>query len=348
MTLNLELEIKSLLEQHRNPEVVAEKLISLYAEQTEKWPEESFFELCRFLLNCGLYKTLIQFCLENLQQEYFTMPWAFFVQALTMGLPDLEEDVVQFIIQGIQEQNGAEDASLARGAAKYITNSSELKTERRRRRQKYAKELKSEWLQQLITFRTQQLFEQEKSLLGKLQRMFPGDTDIMDEFREHKERNALDVLARRSPISRGTTFRDPAPSVETQSQIADLKESMLAGAKTYPDLAFDFAIAAYMLEAPELSLTILENSVLTLAQRWFLVEVKLRCRRFLDVLSDLNQLELAFANDGDTFFSTAYLRAQAYWGLNQKHLAIEILETILASRPHFRSAAALLDAWRTQ
>ena len=348
MTLNLELEIRSLLEQHRTPEAAAEKLIELYAGQTEKWPDESLQELCRFFLNCGLYKTLIQFCLNNLKQNYFTMPWAYFLQALTMGLPDLEADVVQFIIQGIQEQNGAEDASLAKGAIKFISNSSELKAERRRQRQKYSKELKSEFMQQLVTYRTQQLFEQEKLLLGKLQRMFPGDTDILDESREHKERNALDVLARRAPNARNVSPREPAPSAESQLQISSIKDSMLKGAKTFPDLAFDFAIAAYMLDAPELSLSILEDSTLTLAQRWFQVEVKLRCRRFLDVLSDLNQLELTFANDGETFFATAYLRAQAYWGLNQKHLAIEVLESIMAARPHYRSASALLDVWRIQ
>jgi thioredoxin-like negative regulator of GroEL len=203
-------------------------------------------------------------------------------------------------------------------------------------------------MQQLVTLRTQQLFEQEKILLSRLQRMFPGDPDIADVLRDHKERNALEVLSRRSPLSRGTTLRDPAPSQETQLQINSMKTSLLEAARQNPELVFDFAMAADMLEAPELALTILQQVPLTHDQQWFLLEVKLKCRRFLEVLSDLNQLELALAHEPETFFATAYLRAQAYWGMQQKHMAIEILENILEARPNYRSSSALLDLWRMQ
>lgn len=347
MTLNLELEIKSLLTEFDSPEVVAEKVIKLFENIEVEWSKENLLELYRFLLNCGLYQHLIRFCLSHLADKKFEMPWPYFLQALHDGLPDLEEDIVKFIVLGIQEDNAAESASLADGSERFIKNAKELKLERNRKRRRNSTKLKAEMLDELLTLRTQQLVEQEKNLLGKLQRMFPGDQDILEEVREHKERYALDVLTRRSPL-RNSEYKEPQSSPEIRKQFSKLKDSLLTSAKNDPNIAFDFAIAALMFDAPETSLVILESMSLPIERKWLLLEVKLKCRRFLEVLSDLNQIEIALAHEPETFFATAYLRAQAYWGLKQKHVAIEILETILEARPNYRSAHALLDLWRSQ
>ncbi len=347
MTVNLDLEIKSLLTEFDSPEVVAEKVIKIFENNEIEWTQENLFELYRFLLNCGLYQHLIRFCLNHLPNQSFAMPWSYFLQALHFGLPDLEEDIVKFIILGIQEDNAAELASIADGSERFIKNAKELKLELNRKRRRDTTRLKNELLDELITLRTQQLYEQEKQLLGRLQRMFPSDQDILEEIRDHKKRYALDILSRRSPL-RNIEIKDPPPSTESLKEIDQIKKYLLDSAKKYPDMAFDFAVAADMFEVPETSLEILENLSLPAEKKWFQLEIKLRCRRFLEVLSDLNQIELALAHDPETFFATAYLRAQAYWGLKQKHLAIEILEALLEARPSYRSGHALLDTWRSQ
>lgn len=348
MTLSLELEIKTLLVEFRNPEVVAEKLIRLFEDHPEEWSAESLRELSRFLLSCGLYQTLLSFCIRHLTKENFVMPWAYFIESLTKGLPDLEEDVARFIVMGIEEENAASQVCLAAGAERFLKKSQQWKNELLRNRRKHGSELKQQLLDELLTLRTQQLYEQEKILLSKMQRMFPGDQDIVDEVREHKERYALDILSRRSPYGKSSAIQEPPPAPELQDATSALMGSLMENAKTYPDMAFDFAVAAYMLDEAATSLAILEKIELPVSQYWFLLEVKLKCRHFLEVLAEVNSLELQLAHEPETFFATAYLRAQAYWGLEQRYVAIEILEGILSARPHYRSGSALLDLWRSQ
>jgi hypothetical protein len=348
LSLVWELEIKTLLEQYEAPEVVAEKLVELFEDQEER-SEESAHELCRFLLNCGLYQNLIRFCLHHLSERGFRLPWSYFIQAITQGLPDLEEDVVKFIERGIDEENATNEVARAQGAERFVKNTIELRTDQRVKLGREVLRKKNQMMEELVTLRTQQLYEQEKIMLGKLQRMFPGDQEIVDEVREHKERYALDVLARRSPMSRNTPPQEPALSPEMQEQLEQIKKALQEAAGKFPDLAFDFAVAAFMLDESATSLAIIEKIPrLSENQKWFLIEVKLRCRHFLEVLADLNAIEVEFALDPETFFASAYLRAQAYWGLDQRHMAIDILENIMITRPHYRSASALLDLWRRQ
>ena len=348
MLLSLELEIKSLLDEFHEPEVVAEKLVKLFDDHKEEWSEKNVQELCRFMLNCSLYQNLIRFCLKYLPEKRFTLPWPYFIEALTQGLPDLEEDIVKFLVMGIEEEKAQEAVSLAKGGERFVPETKELRLDRKRKRRREASRIKQELMEELLTLRTQQLYDQEKALLGKMQRMFPGDQDIIDEIREHKERYALDILARRSPLSRGHTIEEHEVSPEVAAQTAELVKAIKMAASVYPEMAYDFAIASYMLDEVQASHDILESLELMPHEMWFFLEVKLKCRRFLEVIDELNRLELALATEPETFFATAYLRAQAYWGLDQKHIAIEILENITAARPHYRASSALLDLWRTQ
>jgi hypothetical protein len=113
-------------------------------------------------------------------------------------------------------------------------------------------------------------------------------------------------------------------------------------------MAFEFAIAAIMLESYEAALQILEFCEPTESLLWLRLEVLLQCRRFVEVLNEIAQVEVMLAHQPETFFATAYLRAQALWGLGQKHTAIEVIEGVLAARPHYRAASALLNIWSGQ
>lgn len=348
LTLSLELEIKTLLEEFGDPEVVAEKLIKLFEDHPEDWSAESLKQLARFLLSCGLYQTLIGFCIKHLTAKKFVMPWAYFIEALSYGIPDLEEDIVKFIVMGIEEENAAEQVCLAYGAERFLKKSQQWKNELSRKRRKSSSQLKQRMMEELLTLRTQQLYDREKTMLSKMQRMFPGDQDIIEEVRQHKERYALDILSRRAPLARVHSFQEAQPSEETRVMSDSLKHTFVKAGEMYPEMAFDFAIAAYMMDEPQASLAILEKLNLTVPETWFYLEVKLRCRHFLEVLNELNHLELKLSHEPETFFATAYLRAQAYWGLAQKHVAIEILESLLIARPNYRAGSALLDLWRAQ
>lgn len=348
MTLSMELEIKTLLEEFHNPEVVAEKLVKLFEDHPEDWSAKSLQELSSFLRTCGLYRTLIDFCLRHFSSPQFVIPWAYFIDALEKGIPDLEEDILKFVVRGIEEEHAASQVCLAEGGSRFLKKAPQWRNELKRKRLKNASELKQRLLDDMLTLRTQQLYEQEKQILGKLQRMFPGDQDILDEVRQHKERYALDILSRRSPLSRSHSIQEAPATAEMQAAGTAFSRSLMKAAAVYPEMAFDFAVAAYTADDTLTALALLENVDLSAAQFWFYLEVKIKARHFLEVLSELNRIELKLAHDPETFFATAYLRAQAYWGLQQRPTAIEILENLLNVRPNYRSGSTLLELWRTQ
>ncbi len=67
-------------------------------------------------------------------------------------------------------------------------------------------------------------------------------------------------------------------------------------------MAFDFAMAAFMLESFDDALEILSYAEETTSLLWFRMEILVRCRRFVELLNEISKMELAFAHEPETFF----------------------------------------------
>jgi hypothetical protein len=351
LSFQLEPEIRALMEKDKDLELVAESLIQNFQEQfIQDRPlpsvKETVREICRFLLNGGLNQVLVRFCLRHLTNEKFPFPWAYFLEAIERSGAELDHEVIQYIAKGLESTRAEKEIAFLAGAFRFVDDPSGLKSQLRKSRlEDYAK-LRSRLKDEALTLRSQQIFDQEKALLIKMEKMFPGDVEISNDLRNHRELRAMDVLSRRSPLGRGARTTETPSTAEAQQLTSQLRASFQESLATEPGLTFDFAVAAFMIEDYETCLELLSELDLTLEQKWFQLEVKLKCRRFLEVLSELTKIEVNESNDPETFFATAYLRAQAYWGLEQKHTAIEVLESILSVRPQYRSGATLLDIWR--
>jgi hypothetical protein len=122
-------------------------------------------------------------------------------------------------------------------------------------------------------------------------------------------------------------------------------------------LAVDFAVSQLMWDNEDGAIHLLDqvlerlkknHSKETVPTDWLRAEILLRGRKFVSLLDHLTWLETAYADDPETVFSVQYLRAQALWGLNQKFVAIEIIEGLLQARPDYRTAHALLDQWKEE
>lgn len=351
MPYQLEPDIRNLMEKHKDLELVAESLIENFQEQLLQGhpipsSKQAVIEICRFLLNCGLNQVLVRFCLRHLTNEAFPFPWAYFVEALEKGDVVLDTGTTELITNGVRSGHVEREIAFTAGAYHFIDDPTGLKAQLRKARIDEFAQLRSRLRDEVLTLRAQQMFDQEKALLIKMEKIFPGDREISNDLKNHRELRAMDVLSRHSPIGRSLRVPESSPGAESQQLSAQLRSSFQESLATEPTLAFDFAVASYMIDDFETCLELLSKLDLSLEQKWFQLEVKLKCRRFLDVLSDLTKIEVEQSADPETFFATAYLRAQAFWGLEQKHTAIEILENILAVRPHYRSGATLLDIWR--
>lgn len=349
MSIFIELEIQNLLNQTQDLDEVTARLTSALESSSENFNLDNISAYAKFLNYAGKYSKLVEFVLSHLESESFPIPWPYFLEALGHSTLELDSKTIKALTDGIIETGAEAEAARSTALNKYEPLFGEWRSNRKYKIHKDYLKNKKILIDMLITLRTQQLYEQEKNLLQRLQKLYPDDADIQYETREHKQRYALEILSRRSPKMREANTedlekRDPDTEEALQALVASLREH----AEQEPDMAFDFAIAAFMLEAYEEALDILEFSEQTESYLWLRLEILLKCRRFVELLTEVAQVELLLSHEPETFFATAYLRAQALWGLGQKHTAVEVLEGLLASRPHYRAASALLSIWSGQ
>lgn len=343
----IELEIQQLLNEELEPSQVCDRLIQNLENFKELLTPDNIASLSRFFLKSEQPLKLIQFVLRHIDNERFPVPWPYFLEALGTFSDELDEKAIEALIEGIRENKAETEAARSSALNQSITSLGEWRSDRKYKIHKDYLNNKRLLLDQLVTLRTQQLYEQEKALLGRLQKLYPGDSEIKKEISEHKQRNALDVLQRRSPKARPLTPDDFAPKdPDVENARLALMQNLLERAELNPEMALDFAIIAFILESYEESLGLLSFAEESIPLYWLRLEILLKCRRFVEVLNETAKIEILLADDPETFFATAYLRAQAMWGLGQKHTAIEILESVLATRPHYRAASALLSIWR--
>lgn len=345
MSASLELEIKSLLDELGQPSAVAERLIPFIEGTEDMFTTSNVVTLSRFLLKTGQYAPLIEFVIKHFGNPEFRIPWPYFLEAIVLSRSDVTDMLADVLLEGIAETKEMAEASRSKALDLHTPT---LKAERADRRLQIIKgyqRQKDSLLEQLVTLRTQQLYERERQLLQRLQRMYPGDPDVEREARNHRERYALEVLAKHSRMTKNVTFAaEPDPEVEALKP--GLAASLREHAERDTSLAPDLAIAAAMADLWDEALDILAISPIASKFDWMRLELLLGANRHLELLNELPAAEQAHAGDSETFFATAYLRAQAMWALGQKHQAIEILESLLAARPQYRAGVSLLTIWK--
>lgn len=349
MSNYIELEIQSILNEIDDLDYASDRLIH-NLESSDSMDAENITALAKFLYNAKAHSKLVHFCIKLFQNEKPFIPWPYLFEAMEQLTLKGDTRFVDALIEGLEETHSQLEAARSKVAAQYIPEAAQWAVERRYQQQKSYEANKKVYLEQLVMLRTQQLYEQEKKLLGTMQKMFPGDPDVNKEVREHKQRYALEILQKRSPKkvrikTEDLILKDP----EVEKALNSLMESILEKAHEFPEIAFDLAIAAFMFERFEDCLEVLNlSSEEGSSVIWLRLEALLQARHFIELLNDLAKVEVLLAHEPETFFATAYLRAQALWGLGQKHTAIEVMEGLLASRPHYRAASALLSIWSQQ
>lgn len=349
MSTYIELEIQNLLKEYSDLNVIAEKLLSLIESEPEYLTSENITAVFRFLLNAKLPSKIVQFTITYLENSSVPIPWPYFIEALDSIRNNLDEDTIKALNEGISKLQAELEASRSQKLDDVIPGMREWRSQRRLKIQQEYLNKKRDLIDELITFRTQRLVEEEKNLLKKLQKLYPGDPEVKKELDEHKQRYALEILQKRVPKVRSLRFDDlNTPDFEVEKVRQNLLSSIKEEALKNPDLAVDLAILAFMIDNFEEALEIIQNCENTPTVLWLRAELLLRSKKYLELLGEITRIELHFSYDPETFFATAYYRAQALWGLGQKDMAREVLEGLIISRPHYRAATALLSIWSSQ
>ncbi len=343
MSINLELEIKSLLLKEASRDQVIEKVIHAVENQSDGMTSDDVVSLCRFLIQAQAYPAVVQFIFKHWNEKNFVTPWPYFLKALESRLTI---ELAEILWDAISESKGFTQACRSPVLDSFYPPMIDKREKRKLNLIQNIEKRREELLSELSVLNDRQLYEREKSILKKLLRMYPGDLELLRRTTDLREKSALEIIARHAPLRRAIIWDSDETSPETLRASESWSHCLLEAALRSPEVYYEMAIAAFMMGLFEPSLKILNLHPDSEEHIWFRFECLLEARHFLDLLSSLAKAEIKFANDPETFFATAYYRAQAMWGMGQKHTAVEVMESLLSARPGYRMGLTLLSQWR--
>lgn len=199
--------------------------------------------------------------------------------------------------------------------------------------------------EELKTWKSQRMREQEQKVLRRLNKKFPQDRDIQKESNNFRESQAFETLHDKLRERRNKVI--PLRFEDEVTELPPLwRQELEDKANLFPDLCYDLTLHCCFCEDWVWALHLVTQAPESQARDWLELEILMKLRRYVDVLQALTTIEMRWPHDSETFFATAYIRAQAYYGLGRKQKALEILESLLASRPLYRQGAELLSIWR--
>jgi hypothetical protein len=302
-------------------------------------------------LRSGYCSEFVHLCAKKLEDNA-EIPWAHFVQCLTMGMNSVSNVLKKSVYAGASEQKLLEHLCRSHFLDDVFPDLPQIRRERISQWTDKHHFHKKELLAQVEMLRTQELDAEEEKALRKLQKFFPRDQAIQKLMEQAQERKALLLLEAkvRAPESVWEKTERPVISEEDRELLQAIIRSMARQLKKTPDLARDFAVALLTWDHPEGALEILENhkkgKKRSKAETWLQMESLLMARRFVALLTLINEIEKSPHLEPDDTFGLLYLKARALWGLGSRFSAIEILENLVNHRPSYRSAMTLLRLWK--
>lgn len=303
-----------------------------------------------FIFRSGNNEVFVKLIHFLFHEKIDYIPWSLICTFASRFKSQLKPAFYQFVKEGVTETRLTNEAARAARALPAVPDISQWLLQRNHELMNRIDQDKAKLMDQLEYFKSQRLFEQEKKVLQRLYKMYPSEDSIKQLYQENQLRYAEDFLNRRSKSSSHKLSHLQKETLKNESN-AQFAESLIDESLKHPEIAYELAVSAFIHEEFTAGLKILEESEkrseLTSEMLWLKVELLLASQRHLEVLQLLPNIEQQLASDAETFFATAYFRAQALWGLKQNHLAVEVLEALLDSRPNYRSAQLLLSKWKS-
>lgn len=351
----LELEIHNLFQEGHNLDLICSEVISKYEKTDVISPFESE-SLSHFLLSAGRIDLLFKFYLKCIRKgSLAAFPWGHFAEAVKRMESEIPDLVISLIEMGLEEAPKEESCYKSHALVLAIPSLQIRINDLRKNYEGEKLQLKSKLMTQLNHNRLYQQNEQEEHTLHQLIKIFPTDIDVKLLHQAHLEKKADEILARaKSPRYLSTpatrrVFADENP--ETQKFIEELRRVLfLLSDKLQneaPEQIYNLAILAMQFELYDVSLELLGVAPRTMANEWLKAEMLFESGRYLELLKHLENIEIHMAQTADDTYGSVYMKAQAYFGLGQKDIAIRLLESLSDRAPNYRSTQALLHEWKT-
>ncbi len=348
LSLNIEEEINQLLIEEREPSSIADLLFQKILLNDEKLDSENNNKFLFFLMRSGRSDLILQFYQFNIQNKKFYWNRAYFIYGLIKAYPNLDEELVEIIKSSLEiNQNDQHwiEASRTKIADKYFPK---LKIVRRKLKEFYKRKYekkREELLHKFDLFRSQQLIEPAKEVLKRLEKTFPRDIELKRISYSFSQLDAEAVFEKYKTKKKGT-FSKPKNDPDVEMARQALEKNLITDLEKYSNEYQDLVILCLFIESYECALNILKKSQTDFKNVWLYVEILIKNKRYLEVLHILPIIEKQLSDDPETFSSSTYCRAICFWNLGEKSSALEVLESLINSRPNYRSAEVLYQEWQ--
>ena len=351
---SLELEIHSLFQEGLPLETICSEIISKYEKNDVISPSESE-SISHFLISAGRIDLLYKFYLKCLRRNSLAQfPWGFLATAVLQTESQIDDDLIDVIDMGLKTHT--EDTSSYKVAA-LMQAIPTLQSRVQNYKQLFEVEklqTKVKLIAQLNHNRLYQLKDLEEQTLQQLIKVFPQDIEVKLLHQAHLEKKADEILARiRSTPRSQTSMRrilDEA-NPETEEFVENIRKQTITLANRLqieqPDQIYNLAMLAMQFELFDLALELIEKAPPSFASEWLKAEILFESGRYLDLLKHIESIEKKLASTPESTYGAIYLKAQAYYGLGQKEIAIQLLESLSDKVPSYRSTEALLHEWKT-
>lgn len=343
MLLRAEYDIRKLHQSLGSDEMVGEQILETWIH--EELTSEDLNFIGFYFFKTGQFQRLSLWSLERLRHKK-NISWRYWLESLFQIKKESHDHLIEALIQGASTYSEFSSLSSCRKLSQLRKDFlSQYQQKFQDRWDQYQKQ-KETFLDELNTLQSQELYQAEEKLLMKALIYFPTDPDFTKMKGGLYQRKAIDFL-NQSQKKKNESWSET--KVQQDPEMQDLIQTIMTSMWENQDPAvnYDFAIALLQWEEFLGALDFAEMSPDAPNRDWLRVELMIKCRRFVEALSELHSLEQMYANDPDTYYASNYLRAQGLWGLQQKEAALEIMESIVANRPHYRSAPLFLTLWRS-
>lgn len=349
---SLELEISTLFQGGNTLDIICAEIVSKY-EKTDVISPSEMESVSHFLTLAGRIDLLFNLYLKCLRRDSISsFPWGSFAFAARHYSRDIVDELADVIEAALNDKrnydNAVKYAPLANAVPSLNLQFMGLKDAYNQERL----QTKTKLIAQLNHNRTYQLTEQEEQTLQQLVKLFPQDTEVKLLHQAHLEKKADEILVRaRAPVSKRYTKKIIEPvNKETEEFIEKIEHNLmnLAGRlqSEAPEQIYNLTLLALQFNLYDLSLSLINSAPKTFASEWLKAEILFEASRFLDLLKHIEMIERTMTTTPEATYGALYLKAQAYYGLGQKEMAIQLLETLSSKVNSYRSTEALIHEWK--
>lgn len=344
MSQGLESAIRDLLIVNGDSDRVAKALIKRM--QTESPSRNERLAFTQFLIHAGYYTEVLQFFADWFKEGDRIPLYAFcYLLYITGNKPNAEFLKYLFIAQ--YELHPEDKLKHVDFWSELSAEFTKIKNHTINEYKLEASRLKERLYTKLEYYRNHRMIQEEEKLLDEMILRYPEDALLKKDKAQFKERWASAVIA-------NSSYKAFNPDAEVTEE--ELKKEEIAAAEPIikemtklaqrkRSLAYNFAIGLFFIGHYESAKEILKYAPSDISSDWFLIELLIKCRRYVECLDAIASVETKYADDPETTFAAVYYRALALRALGQTEKAAELMRSIVSIRPSYRSAHALLLNW---